>query len=367
MGTLALIGLGSNLGDRKAHLDWAVASLSAIEGATLRARSTYQETAPVGGPGGQGTFLNGAAALETSLEPETLLGWLHAIEQDEGRVREERWGARTLDLDLLLFGDRVVDTPRLQVPHPRMALRRFVLAPLAEIAADAVDPMTRRTVADLLANLDRRPSYLAFARSPDWNSLWFLETGCQTSVRYCNRPADVYPTGIATNYRNVARQLRATEIENRFSLLGGPKESPFGPEPMSLSRIRQTFRMMSVDREDEAHLWLSARFWPARDWGQAWVTSHFWFDAFYLSMDSLKSGRPRNLAFKEQFLEAREEVIQPTFVVASPKDAQRLGLRDKSLEWQRPIGWDTPLLVTDLESPGTVDEIVATCAGTRSA
>src|SRR4051812_3969814 len=172
MGTLALIGLGSNLGDRKALLDAGIAAMGEMPGSTLRAVSSFHETKPVGGPGGQGAFLNAAAAVETSLDPFDLLRCLQAIEKQSGRVRSVRWGERTLDLDLLLFGDRVIESfpivnrvfgghsVTLQVPHPRMALRRFVLAPLAEIAPSEVDPLTRRSVADLLANLDRRPSHV---------------------------------------------------------------------------------------------------------------------------------------------------------------------------------------------------------------
>src|SRR4051794_33153729 len=133
MGTLALIGLGSNLGDRKAQLDAAVAALAVASGIALRAVSPLHETAPVGGPGGQGSFLNAAAAIETTLDPKALLRSLHAIEIQGGRVRAERWGERTLDLDLLLFGDAVIDTLGLRIPHPRLAVRRFVLAPLAQI------------------------------------------------------------------------------------------------------------------------------------------------------------------------------------------------------------------------------------------
>jgi 2-amino-4-hydroxy-6-hydroxymethyldihydropteridine diphosphokinase len=154
MATLALIGLGSNLGDRKAHLDAAVAALSARSDCYLRAVSSYHETAPVGGPPGQGDYLNAAAAIETTLEPLEFLHVLQAIEHHEGRVRTAHWGARTLDLDLLLFGDRVIAMPELTVPHPLMALRRFVLAPLAEIAPEAIDPVTGLTVAAMLASLD---------------------------------------------------------------------------------------------------------------------------------------------------------------------------------------------------------------------
>jgi 2-amino-4-hydroxy-6-hydroxymethyldihydropteridine diphosphokinase len=151
MGTLALIGLGSNLGDRKARLDAAVAALAEAPGIVLQAVSRYHETAPVGGPAGQGDYLNAAAAVETALEPLELLHVLQEIERRAGRVRTVHWGPRTLDLDLLLFGDRVIATDALQVPHPRMAERLFVLAPLAEIAPGAVDPVTGRTIAELLA------------------------------------------------------------------------------------------------------------------------------------------------------------------------------------------------------------------------
>jgi 2-amino-4-hydroxy-6-hydroxymethyldihydropteridine diphosphokinase len=151
MGTVALLGLGSNLGDRKAELDAAVSALTEAPGIVLRKVSRYHETAPVGGPEGQGDYLNAAAAVETTLEPLELLHVLQEIEHRAGRVRTVRWGPRTLDLDLLLFGDQVIATEELQVPHPRMAERLFVLAPLAEIAPGAVDPVTGRTIAELLA------------------------------------------------------------------------------------------------------------------------------------------------------------------------------------------------------------------------
>jgi 2-amino-4-hydroxy-6-hydroxymethyldihydropteridine diphosphokinase len=123
----------------------------------VRKVSSFYETDPVGGPPGQGKFLNAAAALDTTLDPLRLLGVLEQIETRFGRVRTVRWGPRTLDLDLLLYGDWIIDTPRLVVPHPRMATRRFVLEPLVEIAPEAVDPITKRTVSEILANLGRPP------------------------------------------------------------------------------------------------------------------------------------------------------------------------------------------------------------------
>jgi len=145
-----LISLGSNLGDRKAILDGAIAALKEIPGIVVRASSSYHETEPVGGPPGQGAFLNAAVVLETLLAPRLLLGKLQRIEDQFGRVRTVRWGERTLDLDLILYGDQVIDEEDLVVPHPRFTARRFVLEPLVEIAPEAVDPISGRTISQLL-------------------------------------------------------------------------------------------------------------------------------------------------------------------------------------------------------------------------
>jgi 2-amino-4-hydroxy-6-hydroxymethyldihydropteridine diphosphokinase len=158
MSAAAYVALGSNVGDRRAHLDAAVAALDETPGVTVHAVSSYHETAPVGGPPGQGPFLNAAAAIETTLDPRELLATLQAIEARAGRVRDVRWAERTLDLDLLLFGNLILDSAELTVPHPRMAVRRFVLAPLVEVAPSAVDPFTGRTISELLVNLDADPT-----------------------------------------------------------------------------------------------------------------------------------------------------------------------------------------------------------------
>ncbi len=155
MPSVALIGLGSNLGDRVVNLKGAIAALSKTPGVAVLKVSSFHETEPVGGPAGQGKFLNAAAALETTLDPNSLLHVLQEIEEQFGRVRTVRWGERTLDLDLLLFDDRIIQTSEIEIPHPRINTRRFVLEPLLEVAPSAVDPITKRAYADILADLDR--------------------------------------------------------------------------------------------------------------------------------------------------------------------------------------------------------------------
>jgi 2-amino-4-hydroxy-6-hydroxymethyldihydropteridine diphosphokinase len=137
----ACVALGSNLGDRAAQLDYALKALAGTPGVALLATSALYETAPVGGPPGQGPYLNAAARVLTTLTPQALLARLLEIERELGRVRgPERDAPRALDLDLLLYGDRCLDEPGLVVPHPRMHERAFVLAPLCDVAADRVHP-----------------------------------------------------------------------------------------------------------------------------------------------------------------------------------------------------------------------------------
>jgi 2-amino-4-hydroxy-6-hydroxymethyldihydropteridine diphosphokinase len=144
--TRAYVGLGANLGDREATIRAAVAALPGV-----LAVSSLRETEPVGVTD-QPRFLNGVAALETELSARDLLDTLLALERRLGRERRERWGPRTIDLDLLLFGQEAIDEPGLTVPHPRLHERRFALEPLAEIAPDALIP-GRGRVANLLAEL----------------------------------------------------------------------------------------------------------------------------------------------------------------------------------------------------------------------
>ena len=142
------IGLGSNLGDRRAHLDRAIAALR--ERFHVVAVSSVRETAPVGGPP-QEPYLNAVVVVDADQTPRELLGVAAELEAAAGRVRAERWGPRTLDVDLLLCGGESVNDPDLVVPHPRLTERRFVLEPLAEVAPDW--EVFGRTVEDHLAHL----------------------------------------------------------------------------------------------------------------------------------------------------------------------------------------------------------------------
>jgi 2-amino-4-hydroxy-6-hydroxymethyldihydropteridine diphosphokinase len=134
----AYLGLGSNLGDRAAHLQLAVDELATTTGVRVVAVSKVYETSPVGGPA-QDDYLNAVVAIETDLNAHQLLAVAQHLEQRAARVRTVRWGPRTLDVDVLLVGDEHVAEPDLEVPHPRLYERGFVLAPLRDVAPDRVD------------------------------------------------------------------------------------------------------------------------------------------------------------------------------------------------------------------------------------
>ena len=146
------IALGSNLGDRRAHLDFAIERLRDV--LTALHVSSVTETAPVGVPDDQPPYLNAVVVGETALEPDALLEKLMALELERGRERRSFRAARTLDLDIILYGDRVIKTPNIEIPHPRFRTRDFVLRPLAELAPEWIDPVTGKTTSELLAHLN---------------------------------------------------------------------------------------------------------------------------------------------------------------------------------------------------------------------
>jgi len=142
----AYLGIGSNLGDRWAHLRAAVVALAGLDPGVVV--SPVYETAPIGGPPGQRSYLNCVARLETTVSPTELLRFIQGVEKERGRVRAERWGPRTLDIDVLVIEGFQSDEPHLVVPHPRMHERAFVLAPLEDLDPSVVPAAWRSTVAN---------------------------------------------------------------------------------------------------------------------------------------------------------------------------------------------------------------------------
>ena len=155
VGLKVAIALGSNLGDRETHLRDAIAALMPVV-AHLRV-SSFRETEPIDVAGPQPLFLNAAVVGDTELSASALLDVLLAIEQRLGRQRPYKHAPRTLDLDLILYGNRIINAPGLNVPHPRFRERLFVLEPLGEIAPDWIDPVTGQTIVQLLKGLRHTP------------------------------------------------------------------------------------------------------------------------------------------------------------------------------------------------------------------
>lgn len=150
--SISAIALGSNLGNSLKTLEAAVAMLTTTPGILVKSRSRWYQTKAIGPP--QPDYLNGCAILQTHHAPTVLLDLLLEIEQQFGRVRRGRNAPRTLDLDLLLFDNIVLDEPKLQIPHPRLVERAFVLVPLAEIAPDWIEPISGKAIAELVQAVD---------------------------------------------------------------------------------------------------------------------------------------------------------------------------------------------------------------------
>ena len=147
-----LLSLGSNLGDRYAMLHDAWHALEQTDSVETVRLSPFYETEPVGGPAEQPMYINAAGIIRTALPPLELLDALQKIESDFGRLRIERWGARTLDIDILLYTNYVVELPALMIPHVEMLHRQFVLEPAKDIAADWVHPLTKKTIGEHWTN-----------------------------------------------------------------------------------------------------------------------------------------------------------------------------------------------------------------------
>ncbi len=156
---LTYIGVGSNMGDALDHCRRAIRAIGADSRSRLLQCSPFYRTEPVGMKD-QNWFINAVVAAETSLSPHEFLNFLLGIERRMGRERKERWGPRVIDLDILLFGDKILNEGGLEIPHPRMSERRFVLAPLWDIAPRLEHPVLHKTIADILSELETKEKVL---------------------------------------------------------------------------------------------------------------------------------------------------------------------------------------------------------------
>jgi len=221
-----LIGCGSNLGQRREQLDRALELLGFMPGVALVAVSRFHETRPVGGPVDQGAYLNGACLIETDLPPRDLLGTLFAVENTFHRRRDFRWGERTIDLDLLLYDNLVVESPELTLPHPRMATRRFVLEPCAEIAAELTYPPSACTIRDLLDNISAPHPLVAVVGVPGSGAVEVAAAVADaTLARLIRAPASVGGDGRPLT---AARLLETVAAWRRPLVMDSWEDDPHG-------------------------------------------------------------------------------------------------------------------------------------------
>lgn len=275
---VCLIGIGSNLGNRRQTLDRAVDRLREEPDVCVIRQSRWHETAPVGGPSGQQPFLNGALVLETALAPEAVLSLLNQIEDQQGRQRAKRWGPRSLDLDLLLYDRLVLESAALCVPHPRMAWRRFVLESAVEVAAEMVHPTTGWSLARLLDHLNTSPYYLAVAGPIGVGKTYLAERfHHDASASLISEHVDL--DRLDTFYRDPSSHAWAVELEflnQRLELLDA--ESP---------RWSQTQRLQVSD---------------------------FWFDQS-LAYAKVWIASERRREFADRWHEASSGVVRPRLTV----------------------------------------------------
>jgi 2-amino-4-hydroxy-6-hydroxymethyldihydropteridine diphosphokinase len=285
--SLCLIGLGSNEGDREANLLRALDELGQQCGVRVLRRSRFLETVPAGGPSGQGPYLNAAAVLESALAPEVLLGVLLRVEAALGRRRDERWGPRVIDLDLLLYDELVLSTPTLAVPHPRMAWRRFVLEPAADIAGSMIHPPTGWNIARLLEHLNTAKNYVAI-------------TG----------PIGSGKTQLA---RQIAQSAGACWIAESLDLarLGAFYADPAGHAwSAEIEFLNRRSRLLAVNSPE----WTK----PAQ-----WWVSDFWFDQS-LAFADVWLPAERRAAFRTLWEEAVRGVVRPKLIVVNNAATERI-------------------------------------------
>ena len=282
-----LVALGSNLGDRASLIARSVHMLRAQAADDAPRLSPLHETSPLGGAAGQAPYLNAAVSFDTSLTAEQLHATMRHIEDALGRKRGQRWAARTIDLDLLLYGTAVIDTASLVVPHPRMAFRRFVLEPAAEVAPEMIHPAIGWSVARLLAHLNTAKSYVALLGLPGRGKTALA----QRLLAACD-----------------ARLLAGPMVEAAEPQAAAPAAGTAGPA------YRREIELL----ERRAQL-LDRRHWPETD---VLAISDFYFDQS-LAYVELTLGDSQRAAYRDAFQLARAQVVLPKLLVVldTPRSA----------------------------------------------
>ncbi len=285
-----LISLGSNQGDRQQILEQAIRQLAQCAELGAVQHSRWYETKPVGGPAGQSLYLNGAALFQTAHQPLALLAELQAIEHRLGRRRQQRWGPRTLDLDLLLYDDLTLQTPDLVLPHPRMAWRRFVLEPAAEIAPDMLHPPTRWTIAQLWQHLTTAANYVAI-----------------TGTIAAGKTLLAQQLAAALPARLVAETLDPDRLNGFYA------NSASQAWPIELEFLRQRTELLSDDSPD----------WADR---ASYSVSDFWFDQS-LAFATCWLPSERLPQYRSQWELARQRVVKPKLIVLLEPPIEQLQRR----------------------------------------
>jgi 2-amino-4-hydroxy-6-hydroxymethyldihydropteridine diphosphokinase len=307
-----LIGLGANLGDRQQLLQTAVARLAAHPQIRVVGQSRWYETSPVGGPADQSPFLNGAVLAETPLDPPDVLGLLQQIEHGLGRQRRVRWGPRSIDLDLLLYDQLVLRTPSLSLPHPRMAWRRFVLEPAAEVAASMVHPTIGWTIGRLLDHLNAAVPYVVITGPLVTGKRQLAKRVAEeTGARLVVDPVDVTP--LETIEADPAGKVWPTEF-NSSARKGKHLRSKDCGESRRIRRsstfCSPRFHLKSLDQR--ARL-LTAK---SSDWSEKnrLTVSDFWLDQSLALARVWLDSEPFE-TYRDHWERCRHHVVRPKLIV----------------------------------------------------
>jgi len=244
--TEVVIAFGANLGDRGQTIRDAANDLKNHPKISKFVLSELISTPPVGGPAGQPEFLNAAARFETGLSPEQLHQLLVEIETQHGRLRESRWDARSLDLDLLLYGGTTVDSANLTIPHPRMTFRRFVLQPTSQVAADMVHPKTGTTIASLWDHLQTAPPVAEVVAFPSSIIDTLLQSLNDVGIPTCRSMDALNPSSadpvVFFDTQRIARLLTGSDppdFRSRLLILWEPPEASLPPST-DLRKFRES-------------------------------------------------------------------------------------------------------------------------------